>query len=465
MTSLAAAKLLSVAPWFDTDSALSLLSLAPTQMGGAELLTQLRSNGMLVSDRGLERIAEPSRSRWRQELHAQDEHLYTSAVERYLEHVDGEFGRRLRGLLGHDGGTITLFALQYVAGAASAKSIDDVVSTLRLEGEYFDAHRSEATARLIRQYQFKQDRMTDFFEGLAYWSSGRRSEASRLFERVCEDDDTDRAGAIASHLLGVVRYRDGEFAEARRLLSNAVARLDSLHDTEGLVVTLSTLGRTLRSIAEQNDDRDALAESIAALERAYDLSPEGSVKRGRTAQYLAQSYSTAHDYPRAEEAALEAVNLAQSPMDAVNARLALALHYREAGDPEMYVATVEEALAAAEGEDVDAATLARASNMAAAAARREGNLARAESLARRSLAYGHEFNLLNHIPHAAHTLAAVLIDQLDRGEGSGDDVEFANDLLEQAKNALAKRNDRSGLDKVAGTRARLNAILFRGELN
>lgn len=458
-------QLLSVAPWFDTEAALGLLEQQSDRRHAEQALAALRGSGLVVSSRGLERLSEPSRSRWREEFHARDDTLYGESIRVYLSFARGELGVKLGRVLGRDGGSLLVFALECVAGSVSSTTLGDAVDSLRIDGDRFDVPRSGATARLIRQYQFKRTRFSDFFEGIALWGSGERSDAARLFERVLEEPANDRITAISGHLLGVVSYGDGDLVRSRSLLKRSVEQLRELHDIPGLAVTLSSLGRALRAIAEQEGDRDALEESVCVLREALEVLPDESPLRGRASQYLAQSLADTQDFDGAIGYAEDAAALAATPMERVNALLVLALAHRAAGEQGLYIDTVELALQEAKDGFVDVMTLARASNMAAAAARREGDLPRAERLARKSLALGRQSGLLRHIPHAAHTLAAVLVDRLAAGEGDAEMAERALDLLEESKAALARRKDRAGMAKVDATRAHLNAILFGGQLD
>lgn len=453
-------RLLSAAPWFDTETATELLELADLSNESAhEVLARVRRSGLLVRRGEVERVQEPNRSEWRQSLFADDSELYRAALDVFARRSRSSLGERLNGVLGEDGSFLTARAIECVSNPEPGDALDDLVTRIEDGPDQWDIVTSVAVAHLIELYGFKRDRLSDFFEGLSLWSSDRKDEAAAYFRRVVSDRKQDRAGAISEHLLGVSMYQTGNLFEAETILEDAIAHLEYLNDRKGLEVTLCTYGRVEHSIFERNGDFESLARSRVALERALGLASTNSTRRARTLQYLARTVGEYGEYPLAISLAQEAVKSSTDPVSAVNSRTTLALLHRDAEQVLEYLAVISEASEIAEEHDVRGKTLARLLNMAAAAQRRAGNLTDAVSLAERSIRLGEKLEDDRHTAHAQHTLAAILIDELPNRDPVLSEVELVLDLLQRSRNTLAGFHDVRGVGLIDATSSRLSAYL------
>lgn len=451
-------RVLSAAPWFDTETATELLGLAEfADESAQEVLARVRRSGLLVRDGEVERVQEPNRSEWRQALFADDSELYRAALEIFARRSRSSLGDRLTDVLGTDGTFLTTRAIECVSYAEPAEALDDLVSRLEDGPDQWDPVTAVAVARLIELYGFKRDRLSDFFEGLALWSNDRRDEAASYFRRVVADRKQDRAGAISEHLLGVVMYQTGDLFEAEAVLEDAISHLEGLNDRKGLEVTLCTYGRVQHSIYKRNGDLEALARSRIALERALGLATDESPRKARTLQYLARTVGDYGEYPVAIALAEQAVELADDAVSAMNSRTTLALLYRDAAMVELYLETIEDAAEIAEKYNVRGKTLARTLNMAAAAYRRVGDYRAAIRLALRSIRVGEQLADDRHVAHAQHTLAATRIDSLHDGRPDPTDIAEILDLLNRSRNTLAGFHDVRGVGLVDATASRLYA--------
>lgn len=456
-----ALRLLSSVPWFDEETAKGLIGLGLADDPEVEaILKEVRASGLVRRRGELERIEEPARSKWRQELHSDDQDLYRRALRVFTGYAQGDLSEKLESVLGVEGAFLTIRALECVADPAAEAPLDQLVARLEGGPDDFDSFRASAVSRLIHHYEFKRTRLSDFFEGLALWADGRRREAARLFERVLAEDSVDRPAAISAHLLGVSLYQANQLVEAEDVLQDAVGRLRDMRDIQGLVVTLSSLGRTQRELFRNTHDWDYLDSAISSLVEAASL-PAAAQRRGRVLQYLAQCYTDAGQHPQAIRTATDATEIASSGEEGVHALTVLASAHRAAGNMEDYIDAIHRADALAEAGNVSGQPLARLLNMGAAAARRSGDLRAAESLARKSLRMGRRLENPRHIAHATHTLAAVLVDRLERDGISERTASEARELLDESRLILATYRDVDGVEKVDATLGRLIAIVRR----
>jgi tetratricopeptide (TPR) repeat protein len=453
-------RLLSAAPWFDDETAREILGLsAATDTVAEQVLSQLRRGGLIVRRGDLERIEEPNRSAWRKALFADDSELYAAALRVFAARSRGEFGEKLTSVLGEDGSFRTSRAIECVAEPHPAEALNELVTRLEDGPDAFDPIGALSIARLIELYGYRRDRLGEFFEGLALWSSDRRAEAADFFRNVVADRKNDRAGAIAEHLLGVSLYQEGQLVEAAAVLEQSLVDLEELNDRRGLEVTLCTYGRVLREIYVRNGDVDALEQSRVALETALEYSTGLPGRRCRTLQYLAQTETEFGEFERALELIDLAIEECSEPVSLVNAHAVKAMTLRAAGRSDEYLAEIDLAAQLSVAHDVQGMTLARALNMAAAAHRASGDLVQAERLARRSVRIGEREENDRHIAHARHTLAAILIDSLGETSITPERVSEIRGLLSEARATLAGFRDSRGVGLIEATGSRLNARL------
>ncbi len=463
-----ALRLLSAAPWFDDETAIEILALSAPDSHHAELvLTQIRRSGLIVRRGELERIEEPNRSAWRQALFADDSELYAEALRVFARRSRGELGVKLGSVLGEDGTFRTTRAIECVATQDAAEALNELVARLEEGPDTFDSLGALSIARLIELYGYRRDRLGDFFQGLALWSSDRKTEAAEYFRRVVADRKMDRAGAIAEHLLGVSLYQEGQLFEAAAVLEQSISDLDDLNDRRGLEVTFCTYGRVMREVYGRTGDFDALVRSRDALYAALEYSTGLPGRECRTLQYLAQTESDFGEYETAIEFIGRAINMCSDPVSLVNAHTVKAMILRACGRTREYLEEIDLANEIAAQNDLQGLALARTLNMAAAAHRVNCDLDKAETLARRSLRIGERERNERHIAHSQHTLAAILIDALQPESVSPQRVTEIRQLLSDARATLAGYRDSRGVRLIETTTSRLNGKLaflnFRGE--
>lgn len=462
-----ALRLLSVAPWFDNPTATDLLGLADFEHGGAvHLLQSVRAAGLLDRAKDVERIAEPARSEWREELHAAHEDLYLRALAVVAKHARDELRGPLQSVLGADAAFLTTRVIDCVSSQESTIAVDELVTHIEGAGAY-DPVQAGIVADLISSYAFKRNRLADFFYGLSLWSSGRRTEALPYFDTVVSEDvPPDRPACIARHLIGVSLYHSGDLPGSRKMLERALSDLRVLHDARGLEVTYCSYGRTLHALSRASRrDQDRANEFLVMAEQvlleALRISTGLPGRRSRNLQYLASVVSDLGDNQSAIDYANEACDLAVGA-DRAFALATRGLVLREAGMNAAYLSNVREACRVADEFHVSGRDLARLSNMAAAAERRGGNLAEGEQLARSSIRMGEHERDSRHIGHAKHTLAAILIDKIyQRDDTFASEAERREirGLLEESRTALAALRDSQSVDLVDNTIATYSGLL------
>ena len=462
-----ALRMLSVAPWFDDRTAMDLLGLA--HFGGASAVNMihgLRTAGLLHRSREVERIAEPARSEWREELHAEHEGLYLRALGVVAKHAREGLRDPLRSVLGADGAFLTTRVMDCVSSEEPAIAVEELVIHIEGRGNY-DSVQAGIVADLISGYAFKRNRLADFFYGLSLWSSGRRAEALPYFDTVTsEDAPPDRPSCIARHLIGVALYHSGDLPGSRKMLERAISDLRALRDARGLEVTYCSYGRTLHALFRANRrDQDAAREFLVPAEQvlleALRISTGLPGRRSRNLQYLASVVSDLGDHEAATNFANQACDIAEGP-DRAFALATRGLTLRAAGADEAYLKSIRDACLVADEFGVSGRDLARLSNMAAAAERRGGNLVEGERLARSSIRMGEHERDSRHIGHAKHTLAAILIDRVfQRGDMRASEPERREirELLEASRAALAALRDTQSVDLVDNTIATYSTLI------
>lgn len=454
--------ILSTAPWFDEATATELLGLqSRTPLNEAsEVLSRLDRAGMFVTRGSVRRVVEPLRSHLRRSLHGDDEELYTKAVAIFAEHAAADLKPQLMGVMGNHGSALNIAALTAFAHSEHTPSFDALVDLVQMPSDVDEAHKAATAARVYELYSFKRDRKSDFLRGLSLWAKGRHFEAEICFKTVLIGAKPDKARAIAAHLTGVSRHREGDLRESRRLLLQAIDDLRFLEDQPGLSVVLTTLGRVERDAYRETQKTESIVASISVLEEANNLNVRLGRVDGRNLVALSQSYFAAGRLEEALTIGEQAVSDSSSSGDAVSALCNLSVIRRESGDLPEATRLLDRASDMASRDGVKDQSLARLLNMLAANERRIGDLKGAKRHAQESLAMGRRVQDQRHIAHASHTLAGILMDSVQPAQSEQEQQDLlraATTLLNESREILISLRNRPGIDMVEATLARLTA--------
>ena len=453
MNAVSGLEILSAAPWFDDAAASELLARSSAEGDADRLLAAIKQSGALVERAGLWRIPEPLRSDMRRRLYAQDRSAYTDAVGVFVSHAQNGMGSQLNAVMGPHGAAVNTEVLAFLVGEVrgdSNSALQRLVAVVREDDEKYESEIAADISRLLTIYGVGWNRTAAFFMGLSMWARGSRLEALGHFEAVLDDPRRDIAAAIAAHLIGVALYGDDLLDDAKERVEQSVSIGRDIGDDKGLVLTLSTLGRVELALHNRSRDAGALERAMSALSEAADLTEDGEI-RGRTLQYLAEVHLRSGDIDSARRVGYEAIDMALRGERAVEARAAVALIEREAGNDPQYLALLDDALEIARRDQVGGRSLAKLLNMEASSRRRSGDLPAALALAKRSLALGRRIKDRRHVAHAAHTLAAIRIDLVSSAPDIDSEREEVRKLLEESRRTLVRLKDASGVELVDRT--------------
>ena len=483
-------QLLSVPPVFDESTAIALTSTYADDLtdGAGKVadaaLSELRLAGLVVRERDAWRVADPLRAECRQRLFLEHGELFKAVAEKFIGHARQDFGQSLSRILGREGARVNLSILNLFAHPEDNACFDalvDIIDRSARAGRHSD---TDAAAHLLGALPLSatdvRNRQIAFLLGLSAWRQRKREDAISFFEQVLVSHTSDKADAIAAHLLGVVRHSEGNTEAAIPLLERSVADLRNAEDLRGLCHTLTSLGRVLRDRAEQSRyrspstnritlpelseddpgatiyseefDRD-LEASISALEEACEIANqlEDNYAAVRSLIELALSYDQAGLSDLAIQTAEQAVELLYTDNDdAIWARTVLGGLYRDAGAMSRAAQVLEDGAAIADRLGTGSLELAKLLNVLASTDRRAGNYTAAIKHARESVQIGRRLRSRRHLSQALHTLGAALIDI-----GGGHQLKAADEALTESAMLLRELGDARGLAMVAKTRERL----------
>ncbi|WP_136706200.1 hypothetical protein [Agromyces sp. H66] len=360
-------------------------------------------------------------------------------------------------IMGEQGLALTARTLSYISQKDDPSRVAELVDAVQMHLERRESDAAKVAARVLSTYLNEEDRLSEFMTGLDLWVRGQRVRAVPHFVRVLETDEVDKATCVASHLLGVSRYSEGDLLAATRYLERSIGALRQLNDVRGLVMTLTTYGRSQREKYRNDGVTEDLAAAVAALEEALHLAEDFPSVRPSVLRPLAQAYFDDKQIERAIEAIAAAVEEAPAGQERVDALTARAILFRDMGDDATYAESLDEALLEADIYDLQGSELARLLNVGAGRERRARNWTKAISLAQRSLAMGRKLEDIRHIAHSAHTLAAIYVDQIEGGEANRVDLEEVDSLLKESRKLLVQIKDLRGVAMIDNTISRRRA--------
>ncbi|MDQ4502825.1 hypothetical protein [Sinomonas sp. ASV322] len=456
-----AVRLLSAVPWFNEDGALAVLEINPESSGQERQdFDRIRSSGILRRNGEIFGVSEPLRTEMRRSLFTRDEILYRRALGKFVEQYQYGLRPHVESVMGLVGASLNFGAISCVASQYRKDDVDSLVERAQAPTERDEASTASDIARLLETYSFKRDRLSEFFHGLAHWGRGARVESIPFFEQVLEDHYVDRPSAISAHLIGTHLHATGALFDARRLVEQAIEDLRQIEDQRGLAMALSTLGRIERDIYRKGNSKESISRSISALREAVDLSRPWGLVHGRASNYLAQALFTAGAFEDSAKTALDATNWLASGDQAIEARLTLAIAYRQLQNWDACMRVLDDAYEIADRDDTNERVWARLLNVSAATRRMAGQLSRAVDDARRSVGLGRRLGDVRHIAHSAHTLAGIQIDRaIDLGDRNA--LDEAQELLTEAREILVSLQDTAGVAMVDNTRKRLLEAVAR----
>ena len=215
---------------------------------------------------------------WHRREYVAAEGHYRQALS-FLEEGTVEHARALRGL--------GLALVRQGRGTEAEKHLEEALQRLR---ERFDSTDTEV-ARCI------------FGLGWAARDRGDYDRAEELFRQVVEVRRQQPAGPALGRALaelGLVRFRQGAFKEARALLEEALLLVALAGETTYLAEVLGKLSVVLISLGED-------LEAEVLIRRILELAPEGHPARGKTLHNLALIHHRRGEYTRAIDALQEAL--------------------------------------------------------------------------------------------------------------------------------------------------------------
>lgn len=455
-TTLEHVKILSTAPWFDHSLGARLIEMSG---GGNAALTieALNSAGVTISRSGMTRIVEPLRSEYRSFLQAENPDLYASALGAFAQFaLKGD--TPVAQVMGRQGLHLTARTMSYIADRNNPESVRDLVDAVQESDGRRESNSAKVVVDILSTYLQRGDRLSEFMTGLELWVSRRRQQAVPYFERVLETDYSDKATCVAGHLLGVSRYSAGDLLGAVPLLQKALRVLRDLNDVDGLIMTLTTYGRVRREQFRNDDRTSDLEEGIAALEEALALSASRRERRPSVLRPLAQAYFDGGLVELAMSTIETAVIESQAGQEKVDALIAKAHIYRDAGDEPTYADALDEAVQEADLFEVSGMDLAKLLNIQAGHERRSHNWPRALDLAQQSLTIGRKLGDTRHIAHSAHTLASVYVDRSEV-DATDADLPIIGALLTESRGLLVQIRDARGVEMVDRTTARYVSLI------
>jgi hypothetical protein len=409
---------------------------------GINAIDRLASSGAVIEGSGWWRVSDGLRYRLLRELQEQDPTIYSRAVNEAVESLfTGE--RRLAAMaLGDKGLAIQGTVLRL---AQSDDSFDELLSVLEDSsklGRFGDALAAQRLLDFLPETP-SRTRQRSFLLGFRLWNSGQRDPAVKELENVVSFHIRDRAHAVSAHLVASYLNSEGYPHDALIFAQDAVDLLQQLQDTRGVVMTLTTLSRIRRDLANRSQGKEAeeqLEEAIRTAEQAAELGREmearlTAIALGNLALALSRAGKPeeAHSLLPRDTAILDTVGL-------------LARLYASAGRRRKAWQLLEE------GEEVARSSgnrLARARllNIAASVARDQRDFRRALKSARESVRIGEELGNRRHLSHAYHTLAlAILAAPADRKS-----LDEARAHAERARGLLLDLHDFRGHDFVVDT--------------
>lgn len=249
------ARVLSVAPFFDSSTAADIVStFAGDVVSGADKVaasfSELRLSGLLEKEGVSWRIAEPARQDYLEEMKTDHVETYRGAVGLFLTHATNGFGPSLAATVGDRGADLLIRVMRLAVAdspdAAFAEVIEQVQAGGR-SGRESDARIAQHVIRDLPGYR-ERDRHLALLLGLELWRAEHHAEARQHFERVLKEQSSDLASAIAAHLLAVSWREVGEDERASAYVTEAVGTLRSLGDRRGLRMALTTLGGVEREL-------------------------------------------------------------------------------------------------------------------------------------------------------------------------------------------------------------------------
>jgi hypothetical protein len=109
----------------------------------------------------------------------------------------------------------------------------------------------------------EQTRVSDFFSAFRLYMAQDREQASHIFERILDEDRTDKVAAVSLHLLALCL--DQRQAESQRLLllEDSIALSESLALRENLLMSRNSLIYARLAESRRRDDLNAARQAVA----------------------------------------------------------------------------------------------------------------------------------------------------------------------------------------------------------
>ena len=474
-------KLLSVPPVFDEATATNLVSaladeLAEGASSAPHFLPVLRLAGLLTGEPGCWQISDSTRAEFRDLLVKENPVLFRRALDICVDHMRNGLASTMRHVFGAANANLLVSTLALGRETGDHAAFDGVIRQLN-EGHRLGRASGETIASVALS-QLPPDperlRQTEFLLGMQAWRLNQRPRAENHFDRVLDAGFSDLADAISAHLTGVALSVRGEYTNAVTRLQRSVRTLRELGDTRGLCQALISLGIAEREISvkrlSEADDNESSGDVSDSLITQADNSFQAAQKAFDDAAGLAKELEDEHLEAQAHmelaasfarwndiDAAIQESETARaiiSPNDRNYVRLMTQLGslYRQDGDYETAGKVLDEAAQISLRLGRESSQLARLLNVQAANERRRGKFDTARSYALNSIEMGRRLKDKRHLGHALHTLATITLEVAKNGA----DLDLADKLLSESREALGSCNDTAGLRMIGQTRASLD---------
>jgi len=292
-----------------------------------------------------------------------------------------------------------------------------------------------------------------FFRAMNMELAGDWQMAETYFEQVVDTDIVDLYVGVASHHLGIIKFKKhGDLDRARQLLEKAIEVASLIGDSKLQAFALNTLGGVLRA-------KKDYAAAIQALQKSVDLG-----HRLDLMEHQAQSYNSLGAALRAigedEEArvafekSLEYGEILGDRQHLIHVFTSLGSLERRYGSLDEAVQMLKEAQSLAEIEGRPR-LLAVVLNALGSAYRSQGKLSAATECLVESLRIGHQLNDKRHLSHVLRSLEQLGEELLTLGlslRRSGD-LNQAVSSLSEAAEVFKKLNESETLVRTLNTLA------------
>lgn len=415
-------QLLSPVPAFNISLARDLVGLLGHETApDTGSLRALRRAGVLEGGPEVWRVVEPLKSQLTHELWRVEPVLYRGAMQSFVHHADNGLAEPLKRFIGTGMVDLQVSVARLLAEPQRNGAFDALVAETLHRGETGRLTDGLVAARLIADAPASETltREAAFLRGYWHWMEGQHGTARRFFEDVLAGGRTDRAAAIATHLIAVHDEQLGELGHALQYAQAAVALLRALGDTPGLAMALTTLGRieakvfadaTRLSATEEGSLVVPSSDGLATLDEAVEVASRLSMKQeGIALSNLAAALELNGWLDAAIDAARRSLELSEPSQEGyITTLITLASCYRQLNQLDKASEALMRGLKLS-AESGYRRPLARLLNVLASTELEQQRVPEAVEHARTSVELGRQLNDSRHLSHALTTLAYALL--------------------------------------------------------